>query len=247
MPVRFENYSHSFSLNRKPVFSPSKLGRRIGHDIKERVEDAFLFEEFYYHLRKGGHIAAIHSHRSNRYYCKLDIENFFYSVARNRVVRGLREINVARASHYGKWSCVKNPFLDPSYALPYGFVQSPILATLVLAKSALGSALTRLSAQANIAVYVDDITLSSNNLSSLDACYRELLAVFDEANFTPNIRKCVAPCESLAVFNCSLQHEETLVEPARVTEFHRFPRSSASIDGFERYCASVRRGNTEQE
>jgi hypothetical protein len=243
MPVRFENYSHSFDLNGKPVFAPSKLGRRIGNDIKDKVENAFAFEDFYYHLRKGGHVAGIHSHRSNRYYCKLDIENFFYSVARNRVVRSLREISVPRASHYGKWSCVKNPFLNPSYALPYGFVQSPILATLVLARSALGTALARLSAHANVAVYVDDITLSSNDLRSLNACYSELLAAFGDANFRPNMLKCVAPCKNLTVFNCSLVHEKTLVEPARIAEFLRFPRSAASMEGFERYCDSVRRGN----
>ena len=33
MPVRFENYSHSFESNAKPIFVPSELGRRIGEDI----------------------------------------------------------------------------------------------------------------------------------------------------------------------------------------------------------------------
>lgn len=243
MPVRFENYSHSFSLKGKPVFAPSELGRRIGEDIKERVERAYAFEDFYYHLRDGGHVAGLHSHRQNRYFCKLDIENFFYSIARNRVVRSLRSISIPRSSHYGKWSCVKNPFKDPSYTLPYGFVQSPILASLVLSKSALGIALRKNSKHANVAVYVDDITLSSNDLATLQGCYEELLEAFDAAGLSPNTGKCVAPCEKLSVFNCNLTQNETLVEPTRIAEFHSVPRTPASVNGFELYCDSVKNGN----
>ena len=44
MPVRFKNYSHSFDLKGKPVFAPSELGRRIGEDVKDRVEKAYSFE-----------------------------------------------------------------------------------------------------------------------------------------------------------------------------------------------------------
>lgn len=244
MPVRFENYSHSFSLNGKPVFAPSKLGRRIGNDIKERVERSYAFESFYYHLRKGGHVAGIQSHRPNRYFCKLDIQNFFYSVARNRVTRCLRSISIPRSSHYGKWSCVKNPFSEPSYALPYGFVQSPILATLVLAQSAIGTALRKLSTHTNVAVYVDDITLSSNDLASLQNSYDELMEAFDLAGLAPNAGKCAAPCETLSVFNCSLQHEETFVLPGRIAEFHSVPRLPSSAEGFQRYCDSVAFGNS---
>lgn len=44
MPVQFENYTHSFELNGKPVFAPNGLGRRIGDDLKGRVEEAYEFE-----------------------------------------------------------------------------------------------------------------------------------------------------------------------------------------------------------
>lgn len=243
MPVRFENYSHSFNLKGKPVFAPSDLGRRIGDDIKERVEQAYAFEEFYYHLRKGGHVAGLHSHRPNRFFCKLDIENFFYSVARNRVVRCLRAISIPRASHYAKWSCVRNPFGHPSYALPYGFVQSPILASLVLAQSALGTKLGVLSKHVNIAVYVDDITLSSNDLTTLQTCYSEVFEAFGQAGLAVNKDKCVSPCERLSVFNCDLTHNKSVVEPTRIAEFHSVTRTPDSVAGFEHYCDSVEEGN----
>lgn len=243
MPVNFENYSYSFLLNGKHVFSPSELGRRIGEDVKQRVENAYTFDDFYYHLRQGGHVAALHSHRANTHFCKIDIENFFYSVARNRVVRALRSREIHRATHYGKWSCVKNPYGGPSYALPYGFVQSPILATLVLATSEVGRTLHRFAENLTVSVYVDDISLSSNDLPLLQTRYEELLQAVENANFTVNADECVAPCRDITIFNCSLCNGETMVTPNRVAEFYRVPRSPESCAGFERYCASVRRGN----
>lgn len=170
MPVQFENYTHSFLLRDKSVFVPNDLGRRIGQDIKEKVEDSYDFEPFFYHLSAGGHVAALHAHRDKEFFCKADIENFFYSVSRNRVVRALREISINRAKHYGKWSCVRSPYENPRYALPYGFVQSSILASLALSTSAVGSFLRKISDDIAVAVYVDDITLSSNETDTLREC-----------------------------------------------------------------------------
>lgn len=243
MPVRFENYSYSFLLSGKHVFSQSELGRRIGEDVKQRAENAYTFDDFYYHLRRGGHVTALHSHRINTHFCKIDIENFFYTIARNRVVRALRSIKIHRATHYGKWSCVKNPYGNPSYALPYGFVQSPILATLVLATSEIGCTLRRFAENLTVSVYVDDISLSSNDPLFLQARYEELLQAVHNANFRVNPDKCVAPRRDMTVFNCSLRNGETMVTPDRVAEFHRGQHSPESCAEFERYRASVKCDN----
>ena len=245
MPVSFENYSHSFLLKGKQqhIFVPSERGRCVGADVKQRVEAAYSFDDFYYHLRKGGHVAALHSHRANTYFCKIDIKNFFYSIARNRVVRILRMIGVPCAQHYGKWSCVKNPYVDPHYALPYGFVQSPILAALVLAKSEIGRLLNCIALDVTVSVYVDDISLSSNDRALLQARYDELLLAVDVAAFTVNAQKCVPPCRDMTVFNCSLRNGDTVVTPDRIAQFNDVPRSVESLAGFERYCDSVKHGN----
>jgi hypothetical protein len=243
MPVQFENYTHSFELNGKPVFAPNDLGRKIGNDVKRRVEQAFEFEPFYFHLGPGGHVSAIHAHRENEFFCKVDIENFFYSISGNRVVRTLREVGIERPKHYGKWSCVKNPYEQPRYSLPYGFVQSPILATLVLSTSAVGNFLRQLPSTITKAVYVDDITLSSNDPDALRNCYDSLLGVMEEASLLPKATKCVAPTTELKVFNCSLETSQTSVLPERREEFFRVPRSPNSIDGFVRYCDRVELGN----
>lgn len=141
MAIRFQNFDYSYLRNGKHVFAPSLLGRTIGYDLKNKVESAALFDDLYFHLRPGGHIVALHEHRDNRYFARLDIERFFYNIGRNRIGRCLREIGIGRAEHYAKWSTVKNPYQTPSYALPYGFVQSPIVATLVLMLSEAGALL----------------------------------------------------------------------------------------------------------
>lgn len=58
MPVRFENFDHSFVQNGKQFFKPSVLGRKIGEDIKSKIEAAYGFDPFVYHMRQGGHVAA---------------------------------------------------------------------------------------------------------------------------------------------------------------------------------------------
>ncbi|MGH7455587.1 MAG: reverse transcriptase domain-containing protein, partial [bacterium] len=132
--------------------------------MKRLVEDATNFEAFFFHLRKGGHVAALHEHRRNRYFARIDLKNFFYSISRNRVARALHEIDIPRAGFYAKFSCVKNPYDEPTcptYALPYGFVQSPVLATLVLSRSVLGCYLRAIQSDVTLSVYMDDIAISS--------------------------------------------------------------------------------------
>lgn len=243
MTVQFQNYSHSYLLAGKPVFAPSELGRRIGQDVKLKIERECDFEHFFYHLRTGGHVAALHSHRRNEYFCKLDIENYFYSIGRSRVVRCLKQAGIPRAAHYAKWSCVKNPYCGPRYSLPYGFVQSPILATLALALSTLGDTLRRLESMVRVSVYVDDIALSSNDLAQLCDCFEELYEGLISAGFQTNDAKTVSPSKSLEVFNCSLQKNATSVLPTRIEKFFDEPRTEASEDSFRRYCTSVSNGN----
>ena len=54
MPVQFENFTHSFLLNGKPTFAPNELGRRIGEDIKAKVEKAYDFDPFSTISRQAG-------------------------------------------------------------------------------------------------------------------------------------------------------------------------------------------------
>jgi hypothetical protein len=245
MAVQFENYTHSFELKGKPVFAPSERGRRIGNDIKQKVEAAAIFDDFFHHLQPGGHVSALHAHRENRYFARVDIERFFYGIGRNRVARALRELGIERATHYAKWSCVKNPYDDPSYALPYGFVQSPILATLVLALSPVGAFLRALSRELTVSVYMDDISLSSADKERLQFRFEELCSLMQRSGFALNAAKRRAPAQALDVFNCNLTGGRTQVLESRVAEFFSFARTEPSEASFLRYCAAVEAGNAE--
>jgi Reverse transcriptase (RNA-dependent DNA polymerase) len=243
MPVRFENFAYSFTRKGKPVFAPSDRGRRVGEDIKLKIESAFDFGNFYYHLRRGGHVAALHAHRPNRYFARLDVERFFYSIGRNRVARVLKEIGIERADHYARWSTVKNPFNDPSYAVPYGFVQSPAIATLVMHHSPLGTLLHETSQQITVSVYVDDISISANDEQQLATAFCEIRQALIVSGFNSNEDKTREPSPNIEVFNCDLVHGATNVSTARMAVFDASEHSEQGRDAFGRYCEKVRLGN----
>lgn len=243
MPVQFENFTHSFLRNGKPIFVPNERGRSIGYDVKSWVEIKVAFDHFYHHLREGGHVAALHYHRENRFFARIDIERFFYSIGRNRVVRALREADLPRPAHFGKWSTVRNPYDDPRYSLPYGFIQSPILASLVLMQSELGALLRRKAQEITVSVYMDDISISSNDQQQLEAAFNEMVATASRAGFALNDQKMRRPAPAMDVFNCEIEQGSSIVSEARIAKFHEVQRTAASEAGFERYIARVARGN----
>jgi hypothetical protein len=191
----------------------------------------------------GGHIAALHRHRSHKYFAKIDLSRFFYSLAKSRVQRALRTVGIIRARHYAKWSCVKNPYAEPSYVLPYGFVQSPILATLVLSLSQAGHVLEGPPPSVLVSVYVDDISMSSNSLEDLELFFNEIIAALEQSHFIVNDAKSCRPAPSIEIFNCTLSHLKTTVTDERIVQFEVAARSPASQAAFEAYCASVTDGN----
>lgn len=243
MPVRFQNFDYSYLRNGKPVFAPSSRGKQIGHDIKGKVEESFEFDSFVYHFCPGGHVAALHAHRNRAIFSRVDIETFFYGIGRNRVVRALREIGVDRANHYARWSTVKNPYGEPNYALPYGFVQSPILATLVLMTSPVGNYLRGLPNDITKSIYMDDIALSGDSLDDVTAAFNGLLAVLEQSGFQINEEKTRQPGPAMDIFNCDLAAGKTAVREDRKAEFYEGDPSAASAAAFERYCGTVEQGN----
>jgi hypothetical protein len=243
MSVKFETYRFSYLRKGKPVFVPSERGEAIGRDLKAQVEASTEFEDIYYHLRDGGHVAALHAHRDHRYFARVDIERFFYGIGRNRIARDLHAIGIEKAGYLAKWSCVKNPYGQPGYALPYGFVQSPILATLVLMHSGAGAFLRGHPANVTASVYMDDIALSSDDLEALHAAYAGLRAALQDSNFTINENKAQGPDEAIVLFNCELSQRFASVLLARREEFFEKEHSAASVAAFTHYCAQVQKGN----
>jgi hypothetical protein len=248
MPVAFHNFQFSYENEKgKPIFVPSDEGRAIGKQIKALVEAGYEFDPFYRHFAAGGHVGALHAHRHHSGFARVDLKNFFYSIERSRVQRALRACGVKRHQYFAKWSTVKNPYVGAGYVLPYGFVQSPILASLVLSRSPLGDVLRAISDDVTVTVYLDDIAISSDDPERLSSCFDRIMATIEPAGFEVNGAKVAAPAADMTLFNCEVSTGRIAVSDERRTEFYSLPRSPESADAFERYCASVAEGNTPAE
>jgi hypothetical protein len=243
MPVAIPNFDYSYLRKGKPVFVPTKMGRRIGHEIKGKVESAYAFDPIYFHLRRGGHVAAMHYHRDNQHFARIDISNFFYNISRRRVQSAMERVGMGNVRFYAQWSTVSNPYGNPKYVLPYGFVQSPILASLTIATSDVGSHLVGLPPNIKVAVYVDDISLSSNDPDALQRVFDATLAIVESDGFSINPNKLRPPSPVIDLFNCDLQHGKTTVTDERIQAFLSNHPSQNAQDAFATYCASVERGN----
>ena len=222
---------------------PTAIGRRIGNEIKEAVESAYNFDSIYFHLRRGGHIAAMHHHRDNHSFARIDISNFFYSISRRRVQSALDRAGVGNARFYAQWSTVANPFGDPRYALPYGFVQSPILASLVVATSDIGRHLLALPRSIKVGVYVDDISFSSDDVLELQQAYDTTLAVISAEGLAVSAAKLRPPAQEIDIFNCNLTHGMVNVTDDRINAFLSNNPTAEAGNAFDAYCAAVETGN----
>jgi hypothetical protein len=205
--------------------------------FKKRV----AFPDYMYHFKKGGHVAALHAHLNNKLFFKIDIQNFYYSIARMRVTRALRYWRYPGAGAFSMWSCVKNPLPGPPHALPIGFVQSPLLASLVLMKSEVADAIDRAIAKGVcISVYLDDFIGSHDDPAVLTEAYEDIRVTCVTAGLIPNPRKLVAPSVAITAFNCDLKQGSALVTPARVAEYLARPdRTALSDAGFVQYAGLV--------
>jgi len=112
-----------------------------------------------------------------------------------------------------------------------------------MSRSGLGDLLRQLSEQVTVSVYVDDISMSSTSAPLLQQAYESLIGGVADAGFILNDVKSQPPVDVLTIFNCELAHDSTKVKDERVEEFFSLQRSAESVLGFERYVASVQKGN----
>lgn len=243
-----ENYIHKFVLRGKWIFVPNerceRKGRRIIDHFSKRVE----FPDFFYHYRSGGHIAALHAHLNNKLFFKIDVQNFYYSIARDRVTRAMRSWGFSGSKTLAMWSCVKNPLdvAKPRYVLPIGFVQSPLLASLVLMKSPVVEAIERSIANGVcISVYFDDFIGSHNDEAVLQTAYVDIQEACVKANLIPNPQKLTPPQAAITAFNCDLENGSALLRQERIDRYMASAdRTPASDEAFEQYRQRVEAANS---
>jgi hypothetical protein len=151
------------------VFVPTEASVNAGRELKAAIEGRWHAPPNYFHLASGGHLSALRAHVENAHFAHLDIQNFFGQVNKSRATRCLKQyFGSVEARRMAAESTVVHPTLGGAI-LPFGFVQSPILASLCLSKSALGRCLREAPRRfgVKVSVYVDDIILSSNDESRL--------------------------------------------------------------------------------
>jgi|ERR1700674_3131958 len=240
----FENYKYKYRSRGKFIFVPTERCERKGRRLIQFFSTRVDFPDYFFHYKPGGHVAALHAHLKNEFFFKIDIQNFFYSIARNRVTRTLRDWGYLGASNAAKWSCVANPVPGPSYVLPIGFVQSPLLASLVLMRSPVAKAIDRARANGvTISVYLDDLIGSHGDEDTVREAYEDILRSCLEANLIPNQNKLAPPNKAIVAFNCDLTRGNAEVTKERLERFFSITHTDLSRRSFEEYRSRVASAN----
>lgn len=217
-------WDRRFELKNKPgtwIYVPTDEYREYGKTIKLAIEKKWHSPGYYFHLRAGGHISALKIHQNNSYFSHLDIANFFGSVSKSRVTRHLTKIfGYDTARKYAEQSTVRNP-KNGAPSLPFGFVQSSIIASLCLYKSALGKTIAKYAKNSNIeiSVYVDDLILSSRSKQDLDTATKEIQIAAERSLFTLNRAKQVISLPKITAFNIELTTNSLTLTNDRLHEF----------------------------
>ncbi len=230
----------------KWVFVPSEESKTYGEAVKLKIENKWCAPEYFYHFRKGGHVSALRYHLKKKYYSRLDVQDFFGSINSSRVTRSLKPyFGYDTAREIATKSSVVCPDETPvKHMLPFGFVQSALLASLCLDKSAFGIYLKKLSKdkKLRISVYMDDVIVSSNNKKYLKTVTQNLKEEAIKSKWKLNTAKEVDTEEIITAFNILLKRSLIELTQARLDRFVEAYDKSESENkrlGIKRYVSSV--------
>jgi Reverse transcriptase (RNA-dependent DNA polymerase) len=245
----FGTYVHKFLLpNGHQVFVPSASDRQAGAVVHADVRRRWRAPHHFYHLRSGGHLAALKAHLHNRCFTTLDIGGFFDSVTRSKMYRALRSIGIdhRKAWDIARESTVEKTTRKSDFSLPYGFVQSPALASLALDRSALGRRMKVLarSNHTRLSCYVDDVVLSGVEEDAVESGRLALIEASRLSNFAINAKSHL-PGPEITVFNIVLSNGEMALTDDRMREFER-DLTQATPSGAAAILAYVRSVNRSQ-
>jgi Reverse transcriptase (RNA-dependent DNA polymerase) len=204
---------------------------------------------YFYHLRAGGHVAALRVHLGNEWFGKIDLSRFFHNVSRNRISRCLKKLGFSfhEADEIAVASTVCIDHTNRKFALPFGFVQSPLLASIALDSSALGKRLRDVdNGGLTVAAYVDDFIVSGDSAGAVNEALSELRRAANLSNFPINDAKTQGPITTVLSFNIELTPDEMRISKERYEEMSRSVLANGSgpvSDGILGYIRSV---NVEQ-
>ncbi|WDZ51742.1 reverse transcriptase domain-containing protein [Acinetobacter vivianii] len=228
------------------VYNPTAESRESAHKIIKLIYKHWKKPSYYYHLRDGGHVEALNIHLENLYFATIDISDFLGNISRSRITRSLKPIvgyEVARK--IAKISTVKaSAGYSHSHHLPYGFNQSPILASICLFDSTLGRLLDKLNKSENIfvSVYMDDIVISAKDKDLLINKFNEILVAAKKSKFILSKEKSHPVASQTKAFNVVITHRNMQVDYDRFVKFQLAYSQSISEEqrhGIGSYVGSI--------
>lgn len=230
---------NKYAYHQAPEYA--EIGEKLTRTILERWQPPKIF----FHMRNGGHVAALNRHKPNAFFSHLDVNRFFYQISKNKVIRSLKKIGFSYtdAIEEASYSVVRS---DGKTYLPYGFTQSPILASLGLFNSSAGQVLMRAPRNVSVSVYVDDIILSCADKNSTPFLRDYTLQVIDEfanSGFPISEDKKTICQEEIQSFNVTLSHNRLEITRERMEAFFLQLAdnigNSDSLAGISNYVHSI--------
>lgn len=226
----------------------------FGQNLKQELQSKWIAPSYYFHLQPGGHISALKAHLNNKYFIHLDIKEFFGQISRNRVARNLKKYySYKKALHIADLSTVITPNVNTKHTmLPFGFVQSPILASISLINSRLGKVLHALnnnSLETKVSVYMDDIIISGNSLEKLDEQLKLITLSASKSRLPLNSVKQEGPQTTITAFNIELSFQSLIISEERYEEFKTVILSKAPDStkiGILKYTSTVNQLQTKE-
>lgn len=216
-------WSSKFELKPgKWVFVPTPYSVETGLKIKKAIEACWKPPAYYFHLQAGGHVEALRSHLEHDIFLRVDIQDFFGSIGRTRVTRCLKnKFPYAIARSYANASTVPSPTAAKQSIIPFGFVQSQLVAAVCFLESALGVYLEKLSHNPEVAlsVYVDDIIVSASDAAVLEQVLTEIQDAAKKAHFELNAGKQEGPAPDITAFNIVLAKGSLAIDAIRLERF----------------------------
>lgn len=249
-----EMWEHKFELKRNRwVYIPTKEMAKLGKKIHQFLMFKWNVPLHFYHLRDGGHVAAAKLHSKSKFFALIDIQNFFNCTTQSRVTRELKHfLPYAEARKLAKLSTITIPNLHAvKRAVPYGFPQSPILATLCFNNSHAGRVIDRIikAGYIRVSIYMDDIILSGNDFDILNQEFDKVIAALIKSKYEINENKRQLPSNEVKVFNILLSHKQLKITPERMVAFlQAYAQSDDEHEraGIARYVYSVNEKQAER-
>lgn len=205
--MQWSSYYELTPGSNKYIYIPTNQSRELGKIIVETIRKRWTPPAYFFHLRKGGHLAAIKHHIDQscnpRKFSVFDISGYFGQVTENKLCRVLKNfVSFKKASQWAHDSTVRKPS-ENKRTLPYGFLQSGDLASLVLDRSYLGCEFRKIHQNPNIklSVFVDDIIVSSSDPILLDQASIAIKDAAKLSNLKLNQDKTCCNVDEIEIFN----------------------------------------------